>query len=72
MEQIQVISRNAIPPIQKVNQGGEVHDLGELRDFRWNEWLREFMPESSRFSVSSELTTPTAREASSTCTTGPE
>jgi mannose-6-phosphate isomerase-like protein (cupin superfamily) len=52
MQQIQVISRNAIPPIQAVDQGGKVHDLGELRDFRWNDRLRNFMPESSRFSVS--------------------
>lgn len=52
MEQFQVISRNAIPPLRSVEQDGELHDLGELRDFRWNETLRDFMPDSSRFSVS--------------------
>lgn len=52
MQQIQVISRNAIPPLQTVELEGETHDLGELRDFRWNDALRNFMPEASRFSVS--------------------
>jgi mannose-6-phosphate isomerase-like protein (cupin superfamily) len=52
MDQIQIVSRNAIPPIQSVEQGGEVHELGELRDFRWNAQLRDFMPAASRFSVS--------------------
>src|SRR5687767_1068807 len=52
MDQIQVVSRNAIPPIQSVEQDGVVHQLGELRDFRWNALLRDFMPASSGFSVS--------------------
>jgi mannose-6-phosphate isomerase-like protein (cupin superfamily) len=52
MDQIQVVSRNAIPPIQSVEQHGAVHELGELRDFRWNDRLRDFMPAPSRFSVS--------------------
>jgi quercetin dioxygenase-like cupin family protein len=52
MDQIQVVSRNAIPPIQSVEQDGVVHELGELRDFRWNSLLRAFMPAASRFSVS--------------------
>jgi hypothetical protein len=49
-EQIQVIPRNTIAPIRRVEQGGELHELGELRDFRWNDQLRNFMP--ARFSVS--------------------
>lgn len=49
---MQVISRNAIPPIQSITQGGEVHELGELRDFRWNDQLRSFIPPDARFSVS--------------------
>jgi len=49
---MQVISRNAIPPIQSIVQGGEVHELGELRDFRWNDQLRSFIPPDARFSVS--------------------
>jgi hypothetical protein len=52
MEQIQVISRDAIPPIQSAEQDGVVHELGKLRDFRWNSLLRDFMPASSRLSVS--------------------
>jgi hypothetical protein len=52
MQEIQVVSREAIPPIQSVEQDGVVHELGELRDFRWNNLLREFMPSASRFSVS--------------------
>jgi hypothetical protein len=52
MDQLQVVSRNAIPPIQNVAEGGKVHELGELRDFRWNDHLREFMPDPRRFSVS--------------------
>jgi quercetin dioxygenase-like cupin family protein len=47
-----VISRDAIPPLHSVLQGGEVHELGELRDFRWNDQLRSFMPAASQFSVS--------------------
>src|SRR5262245_49357286 len=50
VEQIHVIPRNSIAPIRQVEQGGELHELGELRDFRWNDQLRSFMP--SRFSVS--------------------
>ncbi|HEY2512335.1 MAG TPA: hypothetical protein VGI39_15815 [Polyangiaceae bacterium] len=52
MTQIQVISRNTIPPLSSVMEGGEVRLLGELRDFRWNDSLRSFMPDPSRFSVS--------------------
>ena len=52
MTQMQVISRDAIPPIHSIEQGGEVHELGELRDFRWNDQLRSFMPADSQFSVS--------------------
>jgi mannose-6-phosphate isomerase-like protein (cupin superfamily) len=52
MDQMHVISRDAIPPLHSVEQDGEIHELGELRDFRWNDQLRSFMPASSRFSVS--------------------
>jgi len=50
--QIQVVKRETIPPIRSVEQDGEVHTLGELRDFRWSEPLRDFMPDASQFSVS--------------------
>jgi mannose-6-phosphate isomerase-like protein (cupin superfamily) len=52
MDQMQVISRDTIPPITDVQHDGEVHALGELRDFRWNDQLRDFMPATSEFSVS--------------------
>ena len=52
MNQIQVISRKTIPPLTSVVEGGEVRLLGELRDFRWNDSLRSFMPDPSQFSVS--------------------
>lgn len=52
MNQIQIISRNAIPPLHAVHQGGEMHTLGELRDFRWHDHLKSFMPAESEFSVS--------------------
>jgi mannose-6-phosphate isomerase-like protein (cupin superfamily) len=35
-----------------VNQDGVIHQLGELRDFRWNDLLRGFMPDPAAFSVS--------------------
>src|SRR4051812_38816049 len=50
--QIQVVKRDTIPPIREVEHDGKVHSLGELRDFRWSEELRSFMPEDSEFSVS--------------------
>jgi mannose-6-phosphate isomerase-like protein (cupin superfamily) len=53
--QIRVIARETIPPITSVQEGGEVHSLGELRDFRWNDQLREFMtarPAGEGFSIS--------------------
>lgn len=49
---IKVVKREDIPRIQSVEQQGEVHDVGELRDFRWSDELREFMPEASSFSAS--------------------
>src|SRR5882724_4250917 len=51
MEEIQVVSRNAIPPVRWAEPNGAAHELGELRDFRWNSLLREFMPVGGGFSV---------------------
>jgi mannose-6-phosphate isomerase-like protein (cupin superfamily) len=50
--QIEVIKRDTIPPIRTVEEGGQIHYLGELRDFRWSEPLRAFMQDASRFSAS--------------------
>jgi hypothetical protein len=52
MSEIQVISRDSIPPLRTVDLGGELHALGQLRDFRWNDHLRDFMSASSSFSAS--------------------
>ena len=52
MDEIRVVSRNAIPPIQSVEHDGATREIGELRDFRWNALLRDFMPSSTGFSVS--------------------
>src|SRR6185312_10337625 len=49
---INIVERGAIPSIHEVKPGSDVHILGELRDFRWSESLRAFMPDASEFSVS--------------------
>lgn len=49
---MQVVKHDTIPPIREVEAGGEIHNLGELRDFRWSEALRDFMPDASAFSIS--------------------
>jgi quercetin dioxygenase-like cupin family protein len=49
---MRVVKRDTIPPIRTVEHDGEVHVLGELRDFRWSERLRAFMPDPEQFSVS--------------------
>lgn len=52
MDHIQVVARSQIAPLTQVEQDGEIHRIGELRDFRWSEELKRFMPDPSRFSVS--------------------
>jgi quercetin dioxygenase-like cupin family protein len=41
--EVQLIPRNDIPAIHSITQDGEVHNLGELRDFRWHDALKEFL-----------------------------
>src|SRR5689334_8819824 len=50
--EMEIVKRETIPPIATVEQGGKVHSLGELRDFRWSDQLRDFMPATSEFSIS--------------------
>lgn len=50
--QVRVVKKDNIPRIQSVDQGGDVHVVGELRDFRWSDELREFLREASSFSAS--------------------
>ncbi|HET6612204.1 MAG TPA: AraC family ligand binding domain-containing protein [Kofleriaceae bacterium] len=49
---ILVVPRESIPPIHSVEQDGATHALGELRDFRWHEQLKELMPPDSELSIS--------------------
>ena len=49
--QITIVKRDTIPPLQAADASlGE--GVGELRDFRWNDQLRAFMPGASDLSVS--------------------
>jgi quercetin dioxygenase-like cupin family protein len=50
--EIEIVPRDVIPLIQEVQKDGAVHGLGELRDFRWSEALRAFMPDPGEFSIS--------------------
>lgn len=52
IKQIVIVPRAAIPAIHTVEQQGKIHQLGELRDFQWQEALKEFMPSSNEFSIS--------------------
>lgn len=52
MNDVQIIKRAAIPAITSIEEGGEVHQLGELRDFNWSEPLKSFMGSGSGFSAS--------------------
>jgi len=48
---ITIVKRDTIPPLQAADTAlGE--GIGELRDFRWNDQLRAFMPDVSDLSVS--------------------
>jgi hypothetical protein len=49
--EITIVKRETIPPVQAAEASGG-RELGELRDFRWNEKLREFMPGPADLSVS--------------------
>jgi mannose-6-phosphate isomerase-like protein (cupin superfamily) len=50
--EIRIVPFDAVPRIQQIEQDGAIHILGELRDFRWSEPLRAFMPDPDEFSVS--------------------
>lgn len=50
--EVEVIERNSIPAIHSVTQDGVVHHVGELRDFRWHDTLKEFLPSDKMISFS--------------------
>ncbi|WP_445115922.1 cupin domain-containing protein [Acinetobacter sp. WZC-1] len=49
---VQVISRTDIRAITEVEVDGQIHQLGEHRDFRRNSALAAFIPENGRYSFS--------------------
>ncbi len=49
---VAVVARDEIPAIHSIEQNGETHYLGEVRDFQWHDTLKEFFPPSSEFSIS--------------------
>lgn len=49
---IQVIKRDTIPPVRPRTPSPGERISGELRDFRWHDLLRDFMPSPSQVSVS--------------------
>lgn len=48
----QLVKRESIPSIRTVEQNGTAHSIGEYRDFRWNQDLRNFLEHASQFSIS--------------------
>ncbi len=52
LTEVQVIARESIPAIHSITQNGEVHHLGEVRDFQWHDTLKEFLPSSKLISFS--------------------
>jgi len=51
-EHAQIIKKSSIPPIYSVEESGTVQALGDFRDFRWCDQLRQFMPSMSEVSLS--------------------
>jgi hypothetical protein len=50
--EVEIVKRDTIPPIRGSIDSSPLDTFGELRDFRWDDRLREFMPTPARFSVS--------------------
>jgi quercetin dioxygenase-like cupin family protein len=48
---IAVIRRDEIPAISEIMEDGELHHLGELRDFRRHPVLASFIPEQGRLAI---------------------
>jgi len=47
-----VVDRARIPAIRSVVQDGKLHELGELRDFRWHAELERLMPPAETLAIS--------------------
>lgn len=50
--EVKVVHRGDIPSISSVESADQSYCLGEHRDFRRNEYLKKFIPENSRLSIS--------------------
>src|SRR5688572_8093264 len=48
---IAIVRRADIPFITEVMEDGELHELGELRDFRKHPLLAAFLPERARLAI---------------------
>lgn len=44
MDTVSIISRTDIPAINTIEKDGKIETLGELRDFRWHDTLKNFLP----------------------------
>lgn len=51
MATIAIVRRSEIPAISEIMEHGELHNLGELRDFRRHPLLDEFIPQQGRLSL---------------------
>lgn len=51
MAKIAIVRRSEIPAISEIIEHGEVHNLGEQRDFRRHPLLDEFIPQHGRLSL---------------------
>jgi len=51
MAKIAIVSRSEIPAISEIMEHGELHSLGEQRDFRRHPLLNEFIPQQARLSM---------------------
>lgn len=52
MHKFNIVKRDAMPLIRSIDKDGVEHGLGEFRDFRWSDPLREFLPHMEEFSMS--------------------
>jgi len=51
MSKIAIVRRADIPAISEIVEDGELHQLGELRDFRRHPLLAKFIPERARLAI---------------------
>lgn len=52
LQEITIVAQTEIPAISEVEIEGKIESLGELRDFRWHEQLKTFLPAEEEISFS--------------------